>query len=416
MTKRVVILGAGFAGLNVARHLDRLARRDELDVTIVNRENYMLFSPMLPEVASGSIEPRHIAPPVRAILGKAAFELGEVTGVDFTARSVMLKRRRTDVLASLAFDQLVVALGAENSTHGVPGAQDHSYPLKTLHDAITLRDVVVTSLENAAVCSDEGQRRGLLTFVIVGGGFTGVEAAGELLAFLRAAARFYPQIQSSDIRFVLVAGSDRLLEQLPPELGSLAQQMLGERGVEVVLSDEVASVDAGGLSLASGKRWETQCVVWTAGVRPASLAAALDVTRSHHNAIMVNPDLSVQRAPGVWALGDCAAVPRPDGGCYPQTAQHAVHEAKQLARNLLATIRGRHTKPYAYRSRGMMASLGAREGLGKIGARSTVSGLPAWLLWRAYYLSQLPGCNRKARVGLDWILDFPLPHDVASVR
>ena len=206
MPKRVVILGAGFGGLNVARNLERLAHRDEIAVTIVNRENYILFTPMLPEVASGSIEARHIAPAVRTILKRSVFELGDVTGVDFAARTVALQRHRSEQTAMLPFDQLVVALGAENSTHGIAGAAEHSFPLKTLQDAVALRDVIITALENAATASDNEQRRSRTTFVVVGGGFTGVELAGELLAFLRRAARFYPQIETNDICVVLVAG------------------------------------------------------------------------------------------------------------------------------------------------------------------------------------------------------------------
>jgi NADH dehydrogenase len=416
MPKRVVILGAGFGGMNVARHLERLARPDEVTVTIVNRDNYMLFTPMLPEVSSGSIEPRHIAPPVRAIVSESSFELGVVTAVDFAARTVALQRRRSEGFASLPFDHLVIALGAENSTHGVPGAHEHTFPLKTLEDAVALRDVTITALENAATAGNDSERRALTTFVVVGGGFTGVEAAGELLAFLRSAARFYPHIEHDDIRVVLIAGSDRLLEQLPSSLGTLAQGMLGRRGVEVVLGDEVAAVDAGGISLHSGKRYETRCVVWSAGVRPSPLAATLALAHSKHHAIVVNADFSVPGATGIWALGDCAQIPKPNGGSYPQTAQHAVHEAKLLAHNLLANVRGRNTKPYTYRARGMMASLGAREGLAQIAGRWTIAGLPGWFLWRTYYLWQLPGNDRRARVLLDWSLGIPFPQDIASVR
>lgn len=416
MPKRIVILGAGFAGMNVAHHLERSARRGEVAVTLVNRENYMLFTPMLPEVSSGSIEPRHITPPLRGILRKTVFELGDVTGVDVSARTVAVRRRRGEGETSLPYDQLVVALGAENSTHGVPGAQEHTFPIKTLQDAIALRDVTITALENAATSSDDHERRRLTTFVVVGGGFTGVEAAGELLTFLRSAARFYPHVEKGDVRVVLVAGSDRLLEQLSPKLGQLAHGMLGRRGVDIVLGDEVASIDAGGINLASGKRYETRCVIWSAGVRPSPLATQLELAHAEHHAILVNADLSVSGSPGVWALGDCAAIPTPGGGTYPQTAQHAVHEAKRLAANLLATLRGRPTRPYAYRARGMMASLGAREGLAEIGNRVTIAGLPGWLLWRLYYLAQLPGNDRKARVMLDWSLRFPFPQDIASVR
>jgi NADH dehydrogenase len=192
--------------------------------------------------------------------------------------------------------------------------------------------------------------------------------------------------------------------------------MLAQRGVEVVLDDQVAAVDAGGISLASGKRYETRCVVWSAGVRPSPLAAKLDLEHSKHHAVVVKPDLSVSGQSVVWALGDCAQVPKAGGGSCPQTAQHAVHQARLLARNLVASLRGRQTKPYRYRARGLAASLGAHEGLVEIGGRMTISGLPAWLMWRSYYLSQLPGTDRKARVVLDWSFDLPFPQDIASVR
>lgn len=416
MSIRILILGAGFAGFNVARRLERIARHNEIAVTIVSRENYMLFTPMLPEVSSGSIEPRHIAPPLRAILRHTVFELGDVTSVDLGARTVALRKRRQSEVATLPYDQLVIALGSENSTHDVPGASDHTFPLKTLPDAIALRDVVITALENAATARDERERRSLMTFVVVGGGFTGVEAAGELLAFVRRASRLYPRMESAEIRMVLVAGSDRLLEQLQPKIGSLACAMLVGRGVDVVLGDRVASIDAGGITLNSGKRYESRCIVWSAGDRPAQLAAELPLAHSPHHAVLVNPDLSVRGAPNVWALGDCAYVPKPAGGAYPQTAQHAIHEAKALARNLLASARERKTKPYVYRSRGMMASLGAHEGVAALPGGCTIGGFGAWLLWRSFYLSQLPGADRKARVMLDWTLELPFPQDIASVR
>jgi NADH:ubiquinone reductase (H+-translocating) len=416
MPKRVVILGAGFAGMNVARYLERFARRGEVAVTIVNRDNYALFTPMLPEVSSGSIEPRHIAPPLRGILRKTIFELGDVTKVDLEAKTVTVRRLRGASAATLPFDELVIAVGAENSTHGVQGAEDHTFALKTLADAVALRDVTITALENAATAADHKERHRLTTFVVVGGGFTGVEAAGELLAFLRSASRFFPRVERSDIRLVLVAGSDRLLEQLPPAFGDRARRMLSQRGVDIVLGDEVASVDATGIKLASGKRYETGCVVWSAGVRPARLATELDLPHSKHGAIVVNGDLSVSRTSGVWALGDCAEIPKAGGGAYPQTAQHAAHQAKQLASNVITLLRGGKTRPYTYRALGTMASLGAHEGLADLGGHVMLTGFFAWLLWRTYYLWQLPGSDRKARVLLDWTLDIPFPQDIASIR
>lgn len=415
MPQRVVILGAGFAGSTVARRLEPRVRASELDVTLVNRENYLLFTPMLPEVSSGAIEPRHIAPPLRALLRKARFELGEVEGVDFERRAVTVHNPKTGRRTELSYDQLVVALGAQTSTHGVPGAETHTFPLKTLDDAIALRRETICALEAAATLSDERERKRYLTFVFVGGGFTGVEAAGEMLGFLRSIAHFYPHCETGDLRVVLVAGGSALLPQLPASLGAGAATMLAQRGVEIVFDDNAAAVDGGGLTLASGKRYESKTIVWSAGITTSRLVAELDLDHSKHGAIVVRPDLSVPKHRGVWALGDCAQVPKPGGGFYPQTAQHAVREAPLLARNVLAAVRGRKTKPFAYKTLGMMASIGGREGLADLRDKLTLRGLPAWLLWRAYYLSQLPGLQRKTCVALDWALSLIFPSDITSV-
>jgi NADH dehydrogenase len=398
----------------VARALRR--RRADLDLVAVNRENYTLFTPMLPEVASGSIEPRHVAEPFRSAVPDAAFVLGEVEGVDFARRSVATRHPVTGETTAVAYDQLVIALGAISSTHGIPGAETHTFALKTLDDAIRLRDQLIRSLEAATVTHDDAERKRLLTVAVVGGGFTGVEAAGEMLAWLRAVARKYRELDDRLVRVVLVAGSGRLLEQLPKRFGARAHEMLAARGVEIVLGDDVAAVDAGGLTLKSGRRYESKTVVWSAGVRVPELVEKLDVPHSEHHAIQADADLSVSGRPGVWALGDCASVPKPGGGSYPQTAQDAVREGALLARNIDASLRGRRTKPFRYESLGMMASLGAREGLADVLGGRMVAGFPAWLLWRAYYLSRLPGSARKTRVALDWALSLPFSEDIASIR
>lgn len=413
MPKQVVILGGGFAGTSVARYLER---ESDLAVTIVSKENYLLFTPMLPEVSSGAIEPRHIAQPLRVALRKTSFELGEVVGVDFAARSVELGGTLRGRPTSLRYDALVIALGAQTSTHGVPGAEDHTFPLKGIDDAIKLHDQTIRMFETAAPSSDAAERRRSLHFTIVGGGFTGVEAAGELGGYLRSIRRFYPCIRPNEPCVTLVDGEDRLLGQLPARFGKRAKRMLEARGIEIVLSDDVASVDAGGLTLKSGRRFESRTVVWSAGIRPSPVIEKLDIAQSKHHAVAVNPDFSVSERPNVWAIGDCAQIPKPGGGHYPQTAQDAIREGPLLARNILAALSGGRTRSFKYRSPGMMASLGGREGLADLGPGLMVSGLPAWLLWRAYYLSRLPGIERKVRVALDWTLSFPFPGDIASIR
>jgi len=416
VARRIVILGGGFGGFTVARALERRARPGELDVTLVDRHNYSLFTPMLPEVASGSIEPRHITPPFRGSLHHTTFELGTIRDVDDTKKIVTIDRPRDGGTVDVPFDELVIAVGTQNSTHGVPGADVHGLPLKTLEDAVVLRDAVVTALELAATTHDLDERRSRATFVVVGGGFTGVEAVGELNAYIRDVLPKYESLDAADLRVVIVAGGKALLHQLPGAIGERAAAMLAGRGVEVIFDDEVAAVDGGGLTLASGKRITSGTVVWSAGIRAMPLVEHLGVPLVAHHAIAVEPDLSVTGMPGYWALGDCAHVPKSGGGAYPQTAQHAVHEATRLARNLIRRTRGRGTKPYSYEGAGMMASIGAHQGVASLGPGIILAGLPAWFLWRTYYLSQLPSFGRKVRVAVDWTLDARLPKDIASIR
>lgn len=410
---RVVILGAGFAGVSVARHL-RHCR--DVEVTLIDRNNFSLFTPMLPEVASGAIEPRHIAQPLRAALRGIRPMLGSVQSVDFQRRSIALEGTFDGKSASVPFDSLVLALGAAVSTHGIPGAGEHTFALKSIDDAIALRSQTIRMLENASGPTSGEQRHRALTFVVVGGGFTGVEAAGELRGYLRTVARFFPALRRDEMRVILVAGSKRLLEQLPPRFGERALTMFIRRGIEVILDDDVASADSGGLTLKSGRRIASATIVWSAGVRPSPLVEGLDVPHSPHRAVVVNPDFSVQDRPGVWAAGDCAQIPKPGGGYFAQTAQDAVREGPLLARNIIAANNGKRTRVFRYRSPGMMASLGHREGLAEIGPGILIAGLPAWLLWRAYYLSRLSGAGQKVRVALDWLVSFFFPGDLASIR
>lgn len=416
MPHRVVVLGAGFAGATLARGLEQRARPGELSVTLVNRENFMLFTPMLPEVSSGALEPRHITPPLRALLRRTQFVLGEIEAVDLARRTVTVRNAKTERRTELPYDQLAIALGAETATHHIPGAQAHTFGLKTIDDANVLRRGTIGALETAAALSDDRERLRFLTFVVVGGGFTGVETAGELQGFLHAVLHFYPRVEVEDVKVILIAGGSELLQQLPKSLGERAACMLAERGIEIVFDDEAAAVDAGGITLASGKRYDSKTVIWSAGIALPRFVTELGLEHSKHGAVVVKPDLSVPNQTGVWALGDCAQIPKPGGGFYPQTAQHAVREASLLARNVLAAARGRKTKPFTYTTLGMMASIGRREGLADLRNVICLQGLPAWFLWRAYYLSQLPGIPRKTRVALDWALSLPFPPDIASVR
>jgi NADH:ubiquinone reductase (H+-translocating) len=409
MPTDVVILGAGFAGVSAAEELERIGRRHELNVTLVSRNNYLLFTPMLPEVAGGTIDARDITQPLRAELRRTKFELGEALEADLTDRTVTVESPLTRARKTLRFDQLVLALGSITSAFGIPGVVEHTLPLKTIADAVTLRNRVLGALEVAAATRDLIARDRLLRFIIVGGGFTGVEAAGELLGLVESVRRFYPPIEGSEVSVELVESGSRLLEHLPAKFGRQAAAALRNRGVVLHLGRKIAAVDEDGLRIEDGTRMESGTIVWSAGVEAVPLMRALGARLSKDGAVIVNPDFSVPECRGVWAVGDCAAIPKPEGGTYAPLAQNAVREGPLLARNIISRLAGGTTKDFRYRELGQMASLGGHYGLAELPRGRMLSGLPAWMLWRAYYLGRLPGFYRKSRMALDWTLDALFP-------
>jgi NADH dehydrogenase len=416
MAARILILGGGFAGLGTAQKLERVLRPEEATITIVSRENFSLFTPMLPEVGSGNVETRHIVTPVRAQLRRAAFVLGEVRSIDVSARAVDVQHPLTGRHLSLSYDHLVIALGAVTSTFGLPGIAERSLPYKTLEDADRLRNHVIAALETAAVTADPVERKILLTFVFVGGGFTGVEAAGEMADFFRSSMRFYPTLAPSEVRIVLVEGGKKLLPELQAGMGEYSAKALARRGIAVMLETMVAGADERGLHLKDGSSIETKTIVWSAGVRPSPLLAEAGIASGRAGSIAVREDFSVEDMPGVWAIGDCASIPTPDGTRVPATAQHALREGPLLAKNIAATLHSQPTAPFRYTTAGMMASLGARRGVAGLFGKYLITGFPAWLIWRTYYLLRLPGLDRKVRVALDWTLGLIFPRDIAELR
>jgi NADH dehydrogenase len=411
----IVILGAGFAGIATARVLERTLRPDEAKITLVSRENYSLFTPMLPEVSSSGLEARHIVTPVRVQLRHTEFVLARVTAVDLDRRTIDVEHALVGTHQVIAYDQLAFALGSVTSTFDIPGVAERALPLKTLEDAERLRNHVIAMLEIAAVTNDPVLRARLLCFAFVGGGFTGVEAAGEMTDFFRSALRFYPTIAPSEVAIALIEGGKALLPDLDPAMGRYSARLLARRGIAVVLDDPVVAVDDAGLHLKSGRVFASETVVWSAGVRPPPLLAQLPL-ETQRGALVVNADMSVPNRAGLWAIGDCAVIPAPDGGRYPATAQHAIREGPALAQNITAAVRNQPTKPFRFRTIGMMASLGGRRGV--IGLRGGVvlTGFLAWFLWRTYYLVRLPGADRRVRVAIDWTLDLIFPRDISELR
>ncbi|TAM58546.1 NAD(P)/FAD-dependent oxidoreductase [bacterium] len=410
----VLILGAGFAGMAVAHALERSGVDARL--SLVSHDNFMLFTPLLPEVMSGRVEARHVVQPIRSAFKRTDFVMGEITGIDLVQRAATIRHPVLGGVETLQGDQLVIALGAATTTFGIPGLEERIWPLKTLDDAMRLRNAIINALEGADTAESVAERRRLLTFVVVGGGFTGVEAMGELRDFIAEVLHYYPRFSADEVRLVLVEGMDHLLGELPDRFGRMAHEQLRRCGIDVRLGALVQGADARGLTLKSGERIDCEIIVWSAGVRPPEVVSDLPLEHGRGRTIAVNADFSVPNFPGVWALGDCAQVPGAEGKPSPPTAQFALHEGAQLARNVVAALAGRATSPFHYRSRGMMASLGCRQGLADIGGGHMLRGFPAWLLWRTYYLMQLPGADRKVRVGLDWALEKIFSRDTARLR
>lgn len=414
--KRIVILGGGFAGIAVARRLERLLRPDEAEITLISRENFSLFTPMVPEVASGALDVRQIATPIRSQLRHARFLLAEFTALDPAAREVAFTYVLSGESASIGYDHLVLALGSSTSTFGLPGVEEHAYPLKTLEDAGSLRNRVMWLLERADATSDAAARERLLTIAVVGGGFTGVETAGELVDLLRSVVRYYPNIAPQRPRVVLVEGGPTLLPGLPAKMGLYAAYALAKRGVEIRTGSPVTAASADALSLKSGAGIPTATIVWSAGIKPSPALAAAALPHGKGGAILTGEDMSVAGFPGIWALGDAAAIPDGSGGFQPPTAQHAIREGPLLAENIVATLRGTPTKAFRFSSLGMMASLGGRRAVAQLPNDAVITGFLAWFLWRGYYLARLPGLDRKLRVAFDWAIDLLFPRDIAVLR
>jgi NADH dehydrogenase len=408
---RVLVLGGGFAGVETVKALERrLGRRDDVEIWLVNRDNFMLFTPLLPEVCSGVLEPRHVVAPLRGMVRRPS-----TWCITADVREIELDARRVTVLGGdgdlhrLTYDTLVLALGGVTHTFGIPGITEHAVGMKTLADAFSLRNRIVEMLERADLEENADEREAQLTFVVGGGGFSGVETAGEVEDFVRRLRkRYYPKIGEGAIRTYLVELGDRLLGEQGPEMGEYARRKLEARGYRVMLQTAIREVRENEVVVARGEEQETirtRTVIWTGGVRPAPIIAECGVETDKGGRALTAATMQTSRD-GVYAIGDCAVIPNvedPDGRAHAPTAQNAVREAKTLADNILARIDGREQQPFRYTPLGQLASIGHHTGVGEVFGIK-VRGLIAWFMWRGYYWSRTPGINRKVRVAIDWLL------------
>lgn len=395
---RVVVLGGGFAGLYTALRLQKLlSRTGPIELTVVSRDNFFLFTPMLHEVAASDLDITHIVSPLRKLLKTGVIFVGEVEEIDLEGRRVLVSHAGGEHRHELPYDHLVLGLGSVTNFYGIPGLRERALTMKTLGDAIALRNRVIESLDEADFECAASERNDLLTFVVAGGGFAGVETVAALNDFVREAIRFYPHLSEDIPRMVLVHADPVILPELDHRLGNYARKVLGQRQVEIRVDTRVVGVGDDGVALSEGTTIRAHTIVWTAGTAPNPLLAALPCVKERGR-VLVNEFLEVPDWPGVWALGDCAAVPDGAGGFHPPTAQHALRQGRVLADNLAAAITGARPKPFEFSTLGQLAAIGRRCGVAQMfGFR--FSGFIAWWLWRTIYLSKLPRFDPQAPRG-----------------
>ena len=418
---RVLVLGGGFAGVETARHLEkRTRRRDDVEIWVVSRENFTLFTPLLPEVCSGHLEPRHCVTALRAQLRRPSSwaVTADVERIDLDAKQVIVMGGDGDH-HRLNYDTLVLALGGETATFGIDGITEYAVGMKTLADAFALRNRIIEMLERADLEEDPAERQAQLTFVVGGAGFSGVETAGEIEDFVgRVRRRFYPKIRADELHFHIVELKDRVLPEMPPDMGEYAARGLRRRGYEIHLGTPMKEVRADGVLVGEETFIPARTVIWTGGVKPSPVVAESGIEVDRGGRAVVAPTMQTSRE-GVWALGDCARIPNveEDGSFHAPTAQNAVREAKRAAANILATIdrRPEEVQPFRYDVIGTLASIGHHTGVGVVFGIN-VRGWIAWFMWRGYYWSRVPGIGGKARVALDWFLNFLFGSDPVQLK
>jgi NADH dehydrogenase len=413
---KILILGGGFGGLYTALELEKtLARRSDVEVTLVNRDNFFLFTPMLHEVAASDLDPTDIVNPIRKLLRRVQFFAGSVEGIDLNAKKVRVSHGEGDHEHELSYDHLVIGLGSVANFFKLPGVEERCITMKSLDDAVALRSRLIEHLEEADFeCCPELRER-LLTFVVAGAGFAGVETIAAANDFVREAIRFYPNLREDMVRLVLVDTAPGILPELDAKLGVYAQKKLAHRGIEIRLKTAVAAMTDKGVELSDGTFIKTNTLIWTAGSAPNPLLATLPCEKDKGK-LVAGSTMEVPGWPGVWALGDCAAIHDPRSGkLYPPTAQHALRQGKVLARNLIATLQGQSPQSFVFATIGQLAAIGRRTGVANI-MGIHFSGFVAWWLWRTIYLSKLPRLEKKVRVALGWTLDLLFSKDLVQFK
>ncbi|WP_179638499.1 NAD(P)/FAD-dependent oxidoreductase [Tunturiibacter empetritectus] len=401
---RILILGGGFAGVEVARVLERLLETREAEIRLVSRDNFLLFTPLLHEVAASDLDITTIVNPIRKMVRRTEFIAADVNSINLIEQTVTIAHGVDRHIHILGYDHVVLALGSVSHFRGITGLEQNAMTMKTLEDAITLRNRMIAHLEEADPDCSEITRDATLTMVVAGGGFAGVETVSGIYDFMESAVQTYPNLSPSMLRVMLIHGGSHLLPELGPELGNFTGDKLVARGIEVLLNRKLIASTPNDVTLDDGRVIATKFVVWTGGnTAPAQLAQLR--TESEDARVLTTRTMLVEGHPNVWALGDCARIPDSNGRYYPPTAQHALRQARVLAENLAASLHGQTTRELSFNTIGQMASIGRRSGVAQIlGYR--FSGFTAWFLWRTVYLTKLPRWGKRIHVALNWFLDL----------
>jgi NADH dehydrogenase len=413
---RILVVGGGYVGLYVSMHLQKRLRPGEAKITVIDPKSYMTYQPFLPEAGSGNLEPRHVIAPLRRVLDKCEIINGRIVKIDHTSRIAVLEPLEGPP-RELAYDTIVVCPGSIARTLPIPGLAEHGIGFKSVAEAIYLRNHVLERMDAASSSTDPELRRRALTFVFVGGGYAGIEALAELEDMARDACKFYPNLGHDQMRWVLVEASGRILPEVSPAMGEYTAMQLTQRGIEVRRNTRLTSVVAGHVILDDGDEFDCETLVWTAGVRANPMLESTDLPLDDRMRVVCTPFLQVKGTPGAWAAGDSAAVPDLSKGGDATTgpsAQHAVRQAKRLAQNIIAELRGQPLVAYEHAYAGSVASLGLYKGVAEIYGIK-LRGFPAWFAHRTYHVARVPTLNRKVRVLTDWTIALLFRREIVSL-
>ncbi len=415
MAFNVVIVGGGFGGFNAARRIEKSVSPDAVKTILVSEQNFLLYTPFLPEAAAGTLEPRHVVTPLRELLDNTRLQLGSMTGLD-RARNVVTIRNAEGDPQEIRYDRLVLAPGSISRTLPIPGLAEHGAQFKSLADAIWLRNHVIRSLELAETVNDRTRLDELLTFAFVGGGYAGLEALAELQDFAVDALEMYPAAREHGMRWMLIEAGPRVLNEIDAGLADYTVRQLRKRGIDIRLETQLKEVTDHDILLSTGERIPTRTLVWTAGVTPNPLVRELGLPLTDSGRIEVDANMQVAGAADIWAIGDAAAVPNPlnPERPSPPTAQQARRQGIAVGRNVAASLGRGTTRPYAYKDRGSFVNIGRYKAVAMAG-RIKLRGPLAWWAARTYHVSQVPGLRRKFRAIVDWTVSLPFSRDVAEV-